>query len=328
VQLHIDRRARRVPPCVGQRLLDDAVGGQLDPGVEGGGRAAQDEPGAGRRGVPGHVDELVELSQAGLGLPDGRVRVGVFTQHAEQPPHLGQRGPRGVANGQQPLRPGRGHARGGQPGRLGLHGDHRDVVRDHVVQLASDPGPLAARQVLGQAARDGLAGRALLGGLSPGPLGDPGQGRGRAQRGQQDGQHRGLRADRTDQRHDQERHGQRHGQHLGTGAAEPVQGDELGRRAAHGQRFEQGQRQHTGQGDRDRGRRRAQERQRQRGEQAQHDQHRERPRVPARAHRRRGMPAHDRGPGELRAAEHLGHGQQAQQATGQHRPARPGADMP
>ncbi len=40
VQFHVDRGARRVPPGVGQRFLDDAVGGQLDAGIEGG-RAAR-----------------------------------------------------------------------------------------------------------------------------------------------------------------------------------------------------------------------------------------------------------------------------------------------
>ena len=45
-----------------------------------------------------------ELTQAGLG---------VFAQHAEQPPHFGQAGPRGIADLQQPLSPRGGHPRGG-----------------------------------------------------------------------------------------------------------------------------------------------------------------------------------------------------------------------
>ena len=44
-QLHVDRGARRVPPGVGERFLHDAVGGDLDAGVERHRRAADDEPG-------------------------------------------------------------------------------------------------------------------------------------------------------------------------------------------------------------------------------------------------------------------------------------------
>ena len=41
-QLHVDRGARRVPPGVGERFLDDAVGGELDAGIEGGREAGDD----------------------------------------------------------------------------------------------------------------------------------------------------------------------------------------------------------------------------------------------------------------------------------------------
>ena len=71
VQFHVDGGARRVPPGVGEGFLDDAVGGQLDAGVEGGRRAADDEPGRRARGVPGLVEQFVELLQARLGLPVG-----------------------------------------------------------------------------------------------------------------------------------------------------------------------------------------------------------------------------------------------------------------
>ena len=45
-------------------------------------------------------------------------------------------GPRGVTDRAQPLGRGRRQPGGGDPGRLGLHRDHRDVVGDHVVQFA------------------------------------------------------------------------------------------------------------------------------------------------------------------------------------------------
>ena len=99
---------------------------------------------------------------------------GVLAQHAEQPPHLGQRGPRGVADRGQPLRPGGGHPGGGQPGRLRLHGDHGDVVGDNVVQLAGDAGAFPAGHVLDQRAGDDLPGSAVLRSLAAGPPRGPG----------------------------------------------------------------------------------------------------------------------------------------------------------
>ena len=124
-------------------------------------------PGAGR--LPGRVEQFVELAQARLGLPVRHTGLGVLAEHAEQPPHLGQRGPGGVADRRQPLRPGRGHPRGGQPGGLRLHGDHGDVVRHHVVQLAGDAGAFPPRRVLEQGARDDLPGGAVLDRVAAGP---------------------------------------------------------------------------------------------------------------------------------------------------------------
>ena len=43
-KLHVDGGAGGVPSRVGERLLDDAVGDELDVGVEGDGRAAKDQP--------------------------------------------------------------------------------------------------------------------------------------------------------------------------------------------------------------------------------------------------------------------------------------------
>ena len=104
-------------------------------------------------------------SAAGPGRPGvgqvGLGQAGVLAQHAEQAAHLGQPGPGGVADGGEPLGARVGQPGRGQPGGLGLHRDHRDVVGDHVVQLAGDPGPLAAGQVIGQHPLGELAGGAV-----------------------------------------------------------------------------------------------------------------------------------------------------------------------
>ena len=135
----------RVAAGVGQRLLDDAVRGQLDARVERRDAAADDQPRARRRQrrAPRRAVSL-SCCSPGCGRRGWRSAPGVLAQHAQQPAHLGQRRPGGVADRGQPPRALGGHARGGQPGRLRLHGDHRDVVRHDVVQLAGDARPLAA----------------------------------------------------------------------------------------------------------------------------------------------------------------------------------------
>src|SRR5262249_25068829 len=88
VQLHIDRRARGVPAGVGERLLHDAVRGELDAGRQRHHVALQDQPGTAAGRGAGLVDQLVELRQAGLRGP-GRLGPGVLPEHAQQPAHLG-----------------------------------------------------------------------------------------------------------------------------------------------------------------------------------------------------------------------------------------------
>jgi ABC-type transport system involved in multi-copper enzyme maturation permease subunit len=81
-----------VPPRVGEGLLDNAVRGQFHARVKAGQPAADDEPRARPRGVPGLVEQFGELGQAGLRLPGGLIAgAGVLAEHAEQPPHLGER---------------------------------------------------------------------------------------------------------------------------------------------------------------------------------------------------------------------------------------------
>jgi len=195
-------------------VLPGRCGGELHARIQGDRRPAEDQasPRTGR--VPGLVQQLVELSQAGLGSPLGEVGRHVLAEHAEQPPHLGQRGPRGVSDGGEPLRPGGGHPGGGEPRALRLHGDDGDVVGDHIVELARDARPLAASGVLDQRLGDDFPRRPVLHRLLSHPRRDPRQGGRRGQRGQQHGQDPSVRTDgaSTHKRKHQERDSQPHGQ--------------------------------------------------------------------------------------------------------------------
>ncbi len=165
VKLDVDGRARRVAAGVCQRLLHDAVGRQLDPAVERFDRAAHDQAYATARGRVAYlVEEGVELAEPGLGT-EGRLGVHVLSKDAQQTPHLRQRGTRGVPDGSQPTSPVRWQARCREPGRLSLQGDHRNVVRHHVVQFPGDAGSFAAGGVLHQ-----RRGGQLFGGPVAAPL--------------------------------------------------------------------------------------------------------------------------------------------------------------
>jgi hypothetical protein len=126
--------------------LHDPVRRELDPGIERYDVTADDQSGSAPAEVTYLVEELVELMQPGL-WPPGGFGLDIFAQHAEQAAHLGQCRAGRVADGCQPpgtfgRQPGRR-----RPGRLGLHGDHRDVVRHDIMKFASDPGALAAGRV-------------------------------------------------------------------------------------------------------------------------------------------------------------------------------------
>ena len=142
VHPHADGCARRVPAGVGQRLLDDADGGEL----QARGRRVlrwgqrQFDVAAGRPGLvhdPGQVGEARLRTQLLL-----LVRVAQQTHHAA---HLGQRprggGPDPLDRHAGPLR--RPRQRGGRG--VGLQGDHGDLVADDVVQLPGDAGALLRR---------------------------------------------------------------------------------------------------------------------------------------------------------------------------------------
>ena len=113
---------------VGQRLLDDAERGELQPGRQRlGGRTVDGELDL-QAGGADMVDEVLDLAQARLGRHLGVARV--LAQDAEQAAHLGQRmaaGPRDVGHR------GLGAVRrlADRVGRAVGKGDHhREVVRD------------------------------------------------------------------------------------------------------------------------------------------------------------------------------------------------------
>ena len=139
-QPHLGRRAgTRVLADVGERLLHDPVRRDGQPAGHRPGRALYCVGDAhaclaGLRHQPRYLRHLGGRPNAGCG------RVGA--QHAEQMAHLGHR-----------LSPGRADLGKGLPGlfrrgvedvpaAVGLRDHDAEVVRDHVVQLPSDPGPL------------------------------------------------------------------------------------------------------------------------------------------------------------------------------------------
>ena len=77
--------------------------------------------------------------------------MGVLFQQAEHLAHLGQRGPAGVADGGECLLGLLGRRVRGVQASVGLDDHDRQPVRDHVVDLAGDPGPLVRDGQLGLA---------------------------------------------------------------------------------------------------------------------------------------------------------------------------------
>jgi hypothetical protein len=143
-----------------------------------------------------------------------------------------------------------------------LHADHRYVVRDDIVQLARDPGPLTARGVLEQIAGSGPSDRSVCLRLGARCLSDSGERRGRRETCQQPAEYPGFRAAGNGMREQQHEKDERqaHGQGLcagsgAAGASQPVSGEQLREEPGDGQGMEQHERRRACGGDRGGGRR-------------------------------------------------------------------------
>ena len=186
-KLDIDGGTGRVPSRVRERLLDDAVGDELDVWVEGDGRAAKDEPRRTTGGLSCFVDQVGHLVKTRLRSAVDDLAARILTQDAEQSAHLDECVASSVADRQQPFGSGGWKSGNGQPSCFGLDGDHRDVVRDHVVQFTRDASPLPSSRVLYKGVGDVVVHRAVFSCLTPCPQGDTSD----RSRGCERGQHHG-----------------------------------------------------------------------------------------------------------------------------------------
>src|SRR6478672_10683616 len=137
---NVDARVRLtcVLERVRQRLLHDPEGGQLDADGQLSSLAFDLEL-DGEAGFPKLAHENRDVGEAGLG---SEWFVRVAAEHAQQATHLGQRATTRLLDRLQHLA-GRGVcAIENAPLGSSLENDHRDVMGDHVVQLAGDPSPL------------------------------------------------------------------------------------------------------------------------------------------------------------------------------------------
>ena len=104
------------------------------------------------------VDQVVELVEPGLRCSVGLAAV-VVAQDSQQPARLGERLPRGGGNRLEAAAGVRGKLRRGQPCSLALDRDHRQMMRDDVMQLAGDAGALLHHRPCANALRHRLLGR-------------------------------------------------------------------------------------------------------------------------------------------------------------------------
>jgi hypothetical protein len=135
-----------VPERVGQRLLHDPVGRQVDPGRQRP-RLTLHRHLDRQAGLAGRHGQGLEVGQARLGGEGGVGRLAVVVaQQPQQPAQLDQ----GLAAGRLDLAErGRrlaGAGGHGAAGRPGLHHHHAHRVGDDVVQLAGDPAPLGGHR--------------------------------------------------------------------------------------------------------------------------------------------------------------------------------------
>jgi hypothetical protein len=162
---------------VGERLLDDPVGGEVDPRRQRPGGAIDRQGDRQARGAR-LVDEVVDVREPRLWVKRGALVAGA--QDAEHAAHLPQCLPTGGLGGAQRGACGSWFGAHDFPGRADLHDHHPDAVSDHVVQLARDPRPLfgdshlhvlrtVARQSLGSSLEFKLAHAAPAEGVADRP---------------------------------------------------------------------------------------------------------------------------------------------------------------
>ena len=89
-----------------------------------------------RAGISRRVDDLRAARDPAAGALG--VALDVLAQNSEQPARLGERVARGRSDRLEAAASVGGQLRRREPGRLALHGDHRQVMRDDVVELARD----------------------------------------------------------------------------------------------------------------------------------------------------------------------------------------------
>lgn len=191
------------------------------------------------------------MGEAGLGAALDP-RVGVLPQHAQQPPHLGQGGARRVADGEQAGGALGREPRGGEAGGLRLDGDHRDVMRDDIVQLPCDTSPFTPGGMFEEGVREGLFRRAVRLCRAAYVVGDAG-GRGGGGEGRdEDGDDPGRFFLTAEGDHDvgQDEQSAEAG---GSGAAQHVDAHQLGHDPADGEDAEGHEGQHAGRTDGDSG---------------------------------------------------------------------------
>ena len=151
---------------VGQRLLRDPVHRQPGAGRQGA-RCAHAHERDPHAAGPHLLDERADVGLRRLRLELGRRAVGA-AQHAEQPAHVRERGPAGLADGAERPRRGRGVGVRGVPAAVGLGDHHGQRVGDDVVHLPGDARPLGGGGDLRLLVPLDLeASRAVLQGLDP-----------------------------------------------------------------------------------------------------------------------------------------------------------------
>jgi hypothetical protein len=148
-------------PGVGECLLHDAIGAQIDTGRQ---RhdGSFDREAYVRTRSPSGVYQIAEAAQAGL-RRSGGVAGGTGAHDAQESPHLGEGVTRRHADGVEALLPQFREPRCGVPGGLGLNGDHRQVMRHHVVSLTGDAGALLRGGLLPEGVGHGVTSGVALG---------------------------------------------------------------------------------------------------------------------------------------------------------------------